>query len=101
MRICAESRNHAPERNIVHCIGDAVKEINKRKKPDKTPSGQPCVEYSIYHKGSRENSDYQPGFILPPAGSGTFDNVPHDWIIERIKDTGTNHDRGYGTELGG
>ena len=40
MCVRAESGNHTPIGNIMHGIGDAVEEIDHRKKPDKFPAGQ-------------------------------------------------------------
>ena len=100
MGIGAQGRDHAPVGNIVHGVGNAVKEIDHGKEPDKWPARELCVECGIHDKRGGKNADDEPRFVFAPACSGALNNIAHNRIVERVKYTCTDHNSGHSTQLG-
>ena len=101
MGVSTKGRNHTPVGNVVHRIGDAVEEVDQGKEPDKTPAGEPGVESSVNNKRGGQDTNHKPWLVFAPARPGAFDDVAHDWVVQGIKHTGTDHNSRYRTELGG
>ena len=76
----------------MHGIGNAVQEINDAEKPDKTPTLQSDIKGQIDDHRGCQYSNYEPWFEFTPACSCPFNNIPHDGVIQCIKDSRGNHD---------
>ena len=99
VRVAGQGRDHAPERDVVHGVGNAVGEIDNAKENDKRPSLQLRVEGQVDDDGGRQDADQEPGLEFAPFCTGALDDVAHDRIVQSVKNTGSDHDSGDGQEL--
>ena len=95
----AQRRDHAPVGDIMHRIGDAVHKVDKAEEPDEGPALQSYVEGQIDHDRGRQDADHKPGLELAPARAGMLDDIAHDRVVERVKNTRCDHDGRDGRQL--
>ena len=98
--IGAEGGNHALVADVMHGVSDAVEEIHDAEENDEGPAAEPYVEGQIDDDGSRDDADDQPGLEFAPASAGAFDDIAHDRVVQRVENTGGDHDDGDHTKLG-
>ena len=84
----------------MHRIGDAVQEINQTEERDKSPAVQLDIECEIDDNRGGQNPNDKPGLEFAPSGAGAFNDVAHQRIVQGVEDTGSDHDRSDGAELG-
>ena len=76
----------------MHGVCNCKYEVDYCKESYKVPALQRAGEGQEHNNCCKDDSGGKPGFELAESGIGLVYNVPHDRIIERVKDTRKNHD---------
>ena len=77
----------------MHSVGNAVQEVHDAEEDHEGPAGQLHIEGQVNDHGSGEDADDQPGLEFAPSAAGALDDIAHDGVVQRVKNTGGDHDR--------
>ena len=93
-----EGRDHGPEGNVHHGVGDTPYDVGDGGIGHQTASVHCrwCGIHQIQYHSVGNGSDHQPGTELTEAGAGLGDDDSHDGVIESVEHTGGHQDHSHG-----